>query len=183
MSNPFFIALYSTDETYVRQEHTKCLSEELDEIKASIPGPDDYTYKPVAITSHMNVEIYPLPVGGAYSTLPLSNSVIVGTGLSVSNNAIKIGAGISKVRISAQVCVGSSNRTVKNLAIHKNGNTQLVRAQLKLAENTTPETAVIASFVTNVAENDLLTLDFYGEKDDTIYGGLNLTYITVEKLA
>jgi hypothetical protein len=191
MSNPYFVALYSTDEVYVRQNQTECLSEELDAIKASIPDPvnpnafaaADHTHQPEAISAHMGQTFYAAPSGGEYVTLPLTTSVVVGTGLTIENNAIKIGAGISKVRISAQVCVGSSLRTVKYLAIRKNSNTQLARAQIKLGENTTAETMAIASLVVNVAEGDLLTLDFYGEQNDTIYGGINLTYITVEKLA
>ena len=222
MSNPYFVALYSTDEVYVSQNQTECLSEELDAIKASIPDPVDtsnfaavnhthtgyaasnhthsgyaasnhnhdsvyaaagHVHQPEAITAHMGNTYYPAPSGATYVTLPLTTSVVVGTGLTMVNNAIKVGAGISKVRISGQVCVGSSNRTVKYLAIRKNGNTQLGRAQIKLGENTTAETMAIAPLVVSVAQNDLLTLDFYGEKDDTIYGGINLTYITVEKLA
>lgn len=221
MSNPYFVALYSTDETYVRQDQTKCLSEELDAIKASIPTIDtsdfaavdhthegyaetnhehsgyaasnhnhdnayaaaNHSHQPEAITAHMGNNYYAAPAGAEYVTLPLTTSVNVGTGLTMENNAIKVGAGISRVRISAQVCVGSSNRTNKFLAIRKNTNTQLARAQMKLGENTTAETMAIAPLVVSVAENDLLTLDFYGEQNDTIYGGINLTYITVEKLA
>lgn len=227
MSNPNFVALYSTDEVYVRQDTSKCLSEELDAIVESIPDPVDttgfaaadhthseyaasnhshsdyaasnhthsdyaasehnhdsaYAPTPAAITAHMGNNFYSAPSGGDYVTLPLTTSVVVGTGFTMENNAIKVGADISKVRISAQVCVGSSNRTNKYLCVRKNTNTQVVRAQMKLGENTTPETMATAALVTSVAENDLLTLDFYGEEGDTIYGGINLTYITVEKLA
>lgn len=143
-----------------------------------------HSHLPEVITAHMGNEIYPLPVGTAYSTLPLTTSVKVGTALTMENNTIKIGADINTVRISAQVCVGSSNRTeAKYLAVRKNGNVQLARGQVKLVENTTAQTVSIATIIVNVAQNDLLTLDFYGVKDDTIYGGINLTYITVEKLA
>lgn len=59
MSNPYFVALYSTDETYVRQDQTKCLSEELDAIKESIPTIDtsdfataDHTHTGYAAENH-----------------------------------------------------------------------------------------------------------------------------------
>ena len=200
MSNPYFVAIHSTDEVYVGQEVTKCLTEELQGIKddhALVNHNHDGVYSPVnhnhdnayapsvaAITAHMEAETYSAPVGSAYTSMPLSNNVVVGTGLTMESNGIRIGAGITKVRVSGQLCVGSSQRTgTKNVAIHKNGNVQIVRAQVKLSEDTTAVTMSIAPLVTNVAEGDLLSLDFYGLKDDTIYGGLNLTYITVEKLA
>lgn len=162
---------------YIYGEHHKPTPSEIGAAAAS------HTHQPEAISAHMGNEYYVLPSGGVYETLPLTTTVKVGTKLTVSNNAIKIGSGVNQVRISAQVCVGSSNRTIKYLAVRNNATTQLARAQIKLVENTTPQTVAVASIVVNVAENDLLTLDFYGEESDTIYGGVNLTYITVEKLA
>ena len=225
MSNPYFVALYSTDEVYVRQNQTECLSEELDAIKASIPDPVDtsnfaavdhvhtgyaasehthsgyaasnhnhdsvyaaasHSHQPEAITAHMGNQTHSVTSGADYVTLPLTTSVIVGTGFTVENNVIKIGSGINKVRISAQVCVGTNNPAVKYLAIRANVNTyptQLARAQMRSHEYTTPETMTIAPLVVTVSENDLLTLDFFGAEGDVIYGGITLSYITVEKLA
>ncbi len=143
----------------------------------------EHTHQYHAVTAHMGTEIYVLPAGEEYCMLPLSNAVYVGDAIRMTNNRIQIGSEVSKVRISAQVCVGSSNRTNKYLAIRRNGSGQIARAQIKLVENTTAQTISIAPIIVDVSEYDLITLDFQGEKDDTIYGGLNLTYITVEKLA
>lgn len=55
MNNPYFVALYSTDEVYVRQDVEKCLSEELDEMKASIPtdyATSNHTHSGYAETNH-----------------------------------------------------------------------------------------------------------------------------------
>lgn len=244
MSNTSFVPSYSTDDICVGQDTTKCLTDELEEIKNSIPEEDtneyalashnhdgvyaaaehthtgyaaathehvDYAaanhehagyaatehehagyaasnhvhneYAAAAITAHMANEYYPAPAGGEYITIPLTTDVLVGTGFTRENNKIRVGSGISKVKVSAQLCVGSSNLTNKYLAIRKNTTTQLARAQKRLHENTTPETMAIASLVTDVTEGDLISLDFYGEENDTLYGGYSLTYITVEKMA
>lgn len=233
--NPFFIALYSTDEVYVRQNQTECLSEELDMIKDSIPtdyarsnhthtgyAASDHThsgyaaenhehsgyaaenhshteyaasnhdhdsaYAPAvaAITSHMGNQSYKITSATDYVTIPLTTSVIVGSGFSVVNNAIKVGAGISKIRISAQVCVGTGTPAAKYLAVRANVSTsptQLARAQMRSHEYTTPETINISPIVLNISEGDLITLDYFGAEGDVIYGGVTLSYVTIEKLA
>lgn len=210
MSNPNFVDLYSTYEIYWKGEHDVCFADELDGIIASIPDATDFapvghthtgfaaedhnhnanyaalnhTHTASVVTSHMGNNTYNVTSGDDYVNIPLTTSVIVGEGLTVVNNAVKIGTGVSKVRISAQVCVGTGNLGLKYLAIRKaNGTVQLARAQMRLHEYTTPETMVIAPLVIEVSENDALTLDFYGASGDTIYGGVTLTYITVEKLA
>lgn len=45
-----------------------------------------------------------------------------------------------------------------------------------------PETINISSIVLSVTEGDILYLKYSGGKGDAIYGGGNLSYITVEKI-
>lgn len=146
--------------------------------------PESHTHAAQAITGHMGYTYYSAPAGNAYTNIPLTTCVATGNALTIVDNQVRIGAGISKVMISAQLCVGSSNITYnKFIAIRKNAVQQLARAQMKLYENTTPQTMAIPPLLVDVVEGDLLTLDFWGELDDTIYGDCVLTYLTVEKVA
>ena len=135
-----------------RTVNGKALSENIT-LSASDVGAaaTSHTHQYQAVTAHMDVEYYVLPSGGTYNMLPLSNAVYVGSAITMTNNRIKIGSGVSKVRISAQVCVGSSNRTNKFLAVRRNGSGQIARAQMKLGENTTAETMAIAPIIVCVS--------------------------------
>lgn len=223
MANPNFVALYSTDEIYWKQDVTKSFADELDAIIESIPeavDPSDFaeadhnhdgvyapathshtdyadadhnhdtvyaaashTHPAAVITAHMENSTYNAPIGGTFTNVPLNNLVLTGSGLSLVANQVKIGAGISKVKVSAQVCVGSTNvEGNKYLAIRKNATYQLARTQIRLHEAYTPETFCIPSILVDVQENDLLTIDYWGTEGDTLYGDLVFTYLTVEKI-
>lgn len=158
-------------------------------INAALAGKaaSDHTHEAQAITVHLAATYYSAPAGDTYTTVPLTSSVVTGSALTVSNNQIRIGAGISKVMVSAQICVGSSNISDnKFIAIRRTRGsqvTQLSRAQMLLYTNTTPQTMAVPGLLVDVAEGDLLTLDYYGKKDDTLYGDCLLTFLTVQKLA
>ena len=144
----------------------------------------NHTHGADAITAHLESVYYNAPVGGVWTNIPLTNWVSVGNGFTVVNNQIRVGAGISKVIIAAQICVGSENVTGnKYLSIRKNASQQKARTQIRLHEAYTPETMCIPPLLVDVAEGDLLTIDYTGTQGDTIYGELLFTYLTVHKIA
>ena len=137
-----------------------------------------------AITAHLEDVAYSAPVGGTWTNIPLTNWVSTGNELTVVDNQIRIGAGISKVLISAQICVGSASPAGnKYMAIRKNASQNKARTQIRLHEAYTPETFCIPSLLVDVAEGDLLTIDYSGTQGDSIYGELLFTYLTVQKIA
>lgn len=144
----------------------------------------DHTHAAQIITAHMSPNTYTVTVNDDYINVPLDSTVTAGNALTFVNHKIRIGAGVSKVLISAQLCIASGNADVNRyIAIRKNTDTQLARAQLKLSYVTLPQTMAIANLLVNVEEGDLLSLDFYGKANDIIYGNNVLTFLTVQKIA
>lgn len=118
-----------------------------------------------------------------YEILPLSASTIFGNGLIVSNNGILIGQGISKIRISGQICYGAATTGLKTCAIWISTSTaHLARTQMNIASASLAESIVISPRIVDVAAGNLLTLRCHGTANDIIYGGINQTYFTVETI-
>lgn len=144
----------------------------------------NHTHGADVITAHLEAVTYSVPVGGTWTNIPLTNLVLVGNSFALIDNQIRIGAGVSKVMISAQICVGSSSVDGnKYMAIRKNASQDKARTQIRLREAYTPETMCIPSLIIDVAEGDLLTIDYSGTQGDAIYGELIFTYLTVQKIA
>ena len=144
----------------------------------------NHTHGADLITAHMEAVTYNAPVGGTWTNIPLTNLVLVGNSFALIDNQVRIGAGVSKVLISAQICVGSTSvEGIKYFAIRKNSSQDKARTQIRLHEAHTPETMCIPPLLIDVTEGDLLTIDYSGAQGDAIYGELIFTYLTVQKIA
>lgn len=145
---------------------------------------ENHTHTPQIITAHMSNNSYTVTTGDDYINVPLNSSVTIGDALTRVGSKIRIGAGVSKVLISAQICIASGNCDVNRyLAVRKNTTTQLARSQRKICYPTLPQSMSIVNLLVNVTEGDLLSLDYYGKANDLIYGDNLLTYMTVQKMA
>lgn len=144
----------------------------------------NHTHGADVITANLEATTYNAPIGGTWTNIPLTNLVLVGDSFALIDNQVRIGAGVSKVMVSAQICVGSANAAGnKYFAIRKNAAQDKARTQMRLHEAYTPETMCIPPLLIDVAEGDLLTLDYSGTQGDAIYGDLIFTYLTVQKIA
>lgn len=125
----------------------------------------------------------------ADQTVILDASTSVGDKLILENNAIKIGPGVSKVLISAQIFYQGYNTNTAYMFPHiRINNNKRARGITSIAEASTRYQSVnINSFLANVAEGDLITLSagevppvtkgqYRGLQSETIIH----TYITVE---
>ena len=118
---------------------------------------------------------------GDYEILPFNSSVKVGSGLTVVNNAVVIGQGVKKIRVSGQICYGAASAGLKVCAIWSNVATaHIARTQMNIANVSTPESLIISPCIYAVSAGNQITLRVYGTANDIIYGGLNQTYLTVE---
>ena len=118
---------------------------------------------------------YSLPDTG-YQILPLDQYISVGNKLTLSNNKIIVGSGVSKVKISAQVSFNSvATSGVKFATIYKNNDTTSVSVRTISARDMIYNSPILVS----VSENDEITLKINGSQNDAIRR-LLYTYITVE---
>lgn len=116
-----------------------------------------------------------------YEILPMTAATIVGSGLTVSNNGILIGSGITKIRISAQICYGAATAGLKTCAIWSSASTShLARSQMNITNASYPESIAISPRIAAVTAGNVITLRCHGTENDIIYGGLMQTYLTVE---
>lgn len=130
------------------------------------------------------------PTAGAYTKVPLNNPIITGGRLSASSNGVKIGAGVSKVLVSAQMMVVANTKAgICYIRIAKNGDLTNVVAWCIV---TVPAGArgllSIAPALVDVTENDTINMYYYvPDSDDHIYGSQigtattgSLTWMTVD---
>lgn len=129
------------------------------------------------------------PTVNAYTKVPLNNPVITGGRLSASSNGIKIGAGVSKVLISAQMMVVANTKAgICYVRIAKNNGQDVLAWCIQTAPAGGRQTLSIAPTVVSVAENDVLNMYYYvPDSDDYIYGSQlssstigSLTWMTVD---
>ena len=104
--------------------------------------------------------------------------------LKISENGIRIPAGVRAVKVSAQICLGATTAGVRYAQISKNSWTDTVaRSQRHHASTASPETHAIPSTLLTVSEGDIIILGVYGNGSDTVYGNHNQTYLMVEAYA
>ena len=121
----------------------------------------------------------------AFTTFALNDSVEVGNRLSLVNGGIKIGAGVSKIKVDAkmQIHTGSSASTryfviVKNSYQSDNSNT--ITWVVAMMDGSIYGELAIPPTLYEVSENDVIYLVYYLRTGDTIQGGSGQTYLTVE---
>lgn len=140
----------------------------------------DYNTAPVRIledniiTAYRDADVTKGTTG--YERIVLNGSNRVGNRLSISSGNIVIGAGISKVKISAKVSFTSVTAGVKWLTIYRNNNASVANPMNLSARGmiTSSDTLI------DVAEGDTISLQINGTSGDVIRGGVEYTNITVE---
>jgi hypothetical protein len=118
--------------------------------------------------------------GGTYKNVPMILYNKIGDKLSLSNNGVLIGSGVSKVLVSSNLKVISNTTGNKHSRILKNGTTMCwtdstsIKAGHEITINNTP-------VLIDVEQGDLITLAYFVLTTDKISGGqYTPTYLTVE---
>jgi len=130
------------------------------------------------------------PTANAYTKIPLDNEIITGARLTANSNGVKIGTGVSKVMVSAQMMVVSNSKAgICYLRIVKNNNTNQTLAWAIATVPAGSESIIsITPALVEVSENDVINLMYYvPDNDDYIYGQNisttttgSLTWMTVD---
>lgn len=124
---------------------------------------------------------YTLTTTNTYELIPLDDFVSVGDKLTLENNKIKIGAGITKILISARVGLPGATVGSKNFVIRKSGTIcGRVWTKIDTAHN---ECMVINNTLIDAKENDLIDIALYGNVGDRISANAVFTILTVEVVA
>lgn len=112
-----------------------------------------------------------------YEILPFTTEIKVGTKLTLSNNAVIIGSGVSKIKVSAKASFNNlATSGLKWLTIFKNSDAVSPNPRNLSARDMIYATDVLVS----VNENDIITAKVNGAINDVIRGGIGYTCITVE---
>lgn len=111
-----------------------------------------------------------------YEIIPFNRSVLVGTKLSIDNNGIKVGSGVSKVKISSKATFNSLTSGTKWLTIYKNNEASIPN----IATFSSRATIYSTETVITVSEDDVIYAKVNGTSGDVIRGGGGYTNITVE---
>lgn len=116
--------------------------------------------------------------------ITLANTVSVGTKLTLNNGGIKIGAGITKVAISASTTYTSSSPSQHSIVIYKNSKTdanRVARILFNCSSNVGIQATINVPYqFVSVAENDVLYLYVSSSENKNISGAM--TYMTVEAI-
>lgn len=129
------------------------------------------------------------PTVNSYTVVPLNNPKVLGNRLTASSNGVKIGAGVSKVLISAQMMVLANTKAgICYIRISKNNGSDVLAWCIQTAPAGGRTTLSIAPTLVDVAENDVINMYYYvPASDDHIYGSQissttngSLTWMTVE---
>lgn len=123
---------------------------------------------------------------GAYSTGAYSlfdNYTKVGNGLTISNNSIVIGSGVSKTKICSNfnIQVNSAGNCYIQTYIKKNGNTIMRNYERINIQQYGYICCTIPSFVEEVSEGDEITIECYSDFAGTVHNDVyGKSYMTVE---
>lgn len=130
------------------------------------------------------------PSVNTYTKIPLNNPIVTGTRLTASSNGVKIGKGVSKVLVSAQMMVVANSKAgICYIRIGKNNATTAMAWCIQTVPAGGRQTLSIAPTLIDVAENDVINMYYYvPDSDDHIYGSQassgvtngSLTWMTVE---
>ena len=109
----------------------------------------------------------------------------IGNKLSLSNNQIVIGSGISKVKVSYSVEARSAGSGGVNIYLRKNGDPISQESESFTAANQNGELMYIPRLI-DVAENNVIDLAIYAPQNTKLisgYGNIRASIITVEVVA
>lgn len=149
----------------------------------SISGDSGSSEKSI-VTAHISGTQTVTASASSYGKVALDSYVSCGSKLTfnTSTNQIRIGAGVSKILISAQIRFNNAwNSGVVGSAIYKNG--EIASITMNYKANATSALGIInAPRLIDVAENDLIDLRYYTSVaiSAKTLGTANGTYLTVE---
>lgn len=137
------------------------------------------------ITAHLSADTK--TVANAYTKISLVQENKIGAALSISDGAIKIGAGVKAVKVSANVCFGSL-KSDSNRHIRIKAGSNYVSWTSTLGYTGKNLSISLPPRIINVNTDDLIELQYYSPiADDTITAGSTvngfMTYLTVEVVA
>ncbi len=119
--------------------------------------------------------------GTKQSIMPMNNTIVVGDKLSVSDNAIVIGEGVSKVKISGNgQFVNSSTSYTMNIEINIMVNNSNEYVAINYFGTSRYATATISDFVMSVQEGDKIQLRLWNNAMADFEVRYSGTWITVE---
>lgn len=121
-------------------------------------------------------------VAGTYNHLNLSLYNSQGDKLTCENGYIKIGKGVTKVRVNGQAKFETGSEGAKHIHIDVNEETVAWNygSCIEVGQNVT---AIITPFVADVKEGDLIDLKYYAANSDKVSGhNTCFTYLTVEAI-
>lgn len=123
-----------------------------------------------------------LSVTATSGLIPLNNAIKIGNKLSLSNNKIIIGSGVSKVKISGNMRMSTTSTSALgvNLNIFRNGIEYVASNRTSLSGYDGISTA---TRLVEVQEGDEITLNYWKSNSTTamiIMSGYGSTYLTVE---
>lgn len=110
--------------------------------------------------------------------IPLVLSESSGTGISIVNNGITIGSGVSKVKVTGIASVYAATAGATKLALY-NDSTKVFEIT-KTLQASSKETLVIPNYVLPVSSGDVLYLQLSMASGDIVYA--NSTWLTVEEV-
>lgn len=118
-------------------------------------------------------------VGGTYTNLNLVLSNFIGDKLTIQNGGIKIGSGVSKVKVNANLKIATNTVGNKHARILKN--TTSVGWGISRGISAGDESSIsVSPLLIDVSEDDILYLAYYAAAGDGISANYNATYLTVE---
>lgn len=121
----------------------------------------------------------------AFNKVNLDSKVSVGDKLTLIDNGIKIGAGITKVKVSAGVGLAWNSPISPDfhMYIAKNGaidSNAIIKVNGSKSTDNTVASVILSEQLIEVQENDILYLCIYATVGSNIYGPSRATYMTVE---
>ena len=117
--------------------------------------------------------------GYVYQDIPLITKIVIGNKLTFSENKIFIGAGVSKIKVSAIIHFRADTTDGQRYLIIKHGvyNSAVIGLTMHYGNS---GSLCIPDNIIDVNEGDTISLSFTCYADDIIYADSDGTYITVE---
>ncbi len=141
---------------------------------------DGLTLRKNAITAYLASD-FTVTQGNSYLPVNLTEKSRNGNNLSIYNGGVKIGIGISKVKINFSAIIESSVSRRSHFRIMKNNEGNTVSWIYKNVTASNAEFFSVSPILISVSENDVLNLYYYLEANDVIKGGIfTPTFFTVE---
>ena len=167
------VYVYSIDEVFIDVTHY--LSTYKMRAKELATKVIQDVYETTGITATLETN-YTISAGSTYEQLPLVEHATIGSALSLTNNAIEIGAGVSYVKVSFHAQYDTVKTAGNKWATLYLNNEAIIRTNFYLSNRGTISSAEVLLPVT---EGDTLSLYVNGAKGDVVRNSL-FTALTAE---